>query len=156
MLRLLRSRPGGDALMDRIYHTWDKWECYPAGFFENKPKSRNLSEGMCKMMYADFLRDIPRFEEAMAGVLKDWPNSCEQWLSNERMNRIAWLGQAAMCYATGIPSTFCGGFNQLTPEQQNDANLAALKYLNIWLESRGEPALATLKDAERKTQPEMY
>jgi len=31
-----------------------------------------------------------------------------------------------------------------------------LKYLNIWLESRGEPTLDTLKDAERKTQPEMY
>ena len=88
--------------------------------------------------------------------LRDWPNSCEQWLSNERMNRIAWLGQAAMCYATGVPSTFCGGFNQLSPEEQHAANLAALKYLNIWLESRGEPTLATLKDAERKTQPEMY
>jgi hypothetical protein len=111
---------------------------------------------MCKLMYAEFLRDTPRFEEAMAGVLRDWPNSCEQWLSNERMNRIAWLGQAAMCYATGIPSTFCGGFNQLSPEEQHAANLAALKYLNIWLESRSEPTLATLKDAERKTQPEMY
>lgn len=143
--------------MKRIYHTWEKWECYPAGFFENKPKNNpKMSEGECKYLYAEFLRDIPRFESAMAGVLKDWPNSCEQWLSNERMNRIAWLGQAAMCYATGIPSTFCGGFNQLTAEQQHDANLAALKYLNIWLESRGEPTLATLKEAERKTQPEMY
>jgi hypothetical protein len=143
--------------MDRIYHTWDKWECYPAGFFESKPKDNpKMSEGECKYLYAQFLRDIPRFKMAMAGVLKDWPHSCEQWLSNERMNRIAWLGQAAMCYATGIPSTFCGGFNQLTAEEQHAANLAALQYLNIWLEARGEPTLATLKDAERKTQPEMY
>lgn len=143
--------------MKRIYHTWDKWECYPAGFFESKPKSSpNISEGECRYHYAQFLRDIPRFEAAMAGVLKDWPNSCEQWLSNERMNRIAWLGQAAMCYATGIPSAFCGGFNQLSDEEQHAANLAALKYLNIWLKSRGEPTLASLKDAERKTQPEMY
>jgi len=156
VLRMLRCGFSGDARMNRIYHTWDKWECYPAGFFENKPKERNLSEGMCKLMYAQFLADISRFEAAMAGVLRDWPNSCEQWLSNERMNRIAWLGQAAMCYATGIPSTFCGGFNQLTAEQRLDANLAALKYLNIWLKSRGEPTLASLKEAERSTQPEMY
>lgn len=142
--------------MERIYHTWDEWECYPAGFYENKPKHRNISEGLCKAMYADFLRDIPRFEEAMKGVLQDWPNSTEHYLSNDRMNRIAWLGQAAMCYATGIPSVFCGGFNQLTVEEQHAANLAALKYLNKWLESRGEPTLATLKDAERKTQPELY
>lgn len=156
MLRVLRAWVGGDAGMNRIYHTWDKWECYPAGFFENKPKNRNLSEGECKYAYARFLRDIPRFEAAMAGVLKDWPNSCEQWLSNERMNRIAWLGQAAMCYDTGIPAAFCGGYNQLSPEEQTAADLAALKYLNLWLESRGEPTLATLKDAARKTQPEMY
>lgn len=108
------------------------------------------------MLYADFLRDIPRFEEAMAGVLREWPNSCEQWLSNERMNRIAWLGQAAMCYATGVPAVFCGGYNQLTPEQREAADLAALRYLNKWLESHNEPPLTTLKDAARKTQPELY
>jgi hypothetical protein len=142
--------------MERIYHTWDKWECYPAGFFENRPENRKLSEAECKHMYAKFLRDIPRFEAAMAGVLSDWPNSCEQWLSNERMNRIAWLGQSAMCFDTGIPAAFCGGYNQLSPQEQNAADLAALKYLNIWLESRGEPTLPTLKDAARKTQPEMY
>jgi hypothetical protein len=142
--------------MERVYHTWDKWECYPAGFYESGPKGRNISEGLCKAMYADFLRDIPRFEEAMAGVLKDWPNSTEHYLSNDRMNRIAWLGQAAMCYATGVPSKFCGGFNQMSADEQLAANLAALRYLNIWLASRGEPQLMTLKDAERKTQPEMY
>ena len=48
------------------------------------------------------------------------------------MNRIAWLGQAAMCYSLGIPAKFCGGFNLLTQEQQNIANLTALEYLNIW------------------------
>lgn len=143
-------------MVTRVYHTWDKWECYPAGFYESSPKTRTLTEGACKAMYATFLRDIPRFEEAMASVLRDWPNSTEHYLSNERMNRIAWLGQAAMCYATGIPATFCGGYNQLTLEEQRAADLAALRYLNKWLESRGEPTLATLKDAERKTQPELY
>jgi len=142
--------------MKRIYHTWDKWECYPAGFYDTKLKTRNLSEGACKAMYAEFLADIPRFKKAMAGVLREWSNSTEHYLSNDRMNRIAWLGQAAMCYATGMPSAFCNGFNLLTIEQQHQANLAALEYLNKWLKSRGEPTLATLKDAERTTQPELY
>jgi hypothetical protein len=142
--------------MERIYHTWDEWECYPAGFYENKLKTRSLTEGASKAMYADFLKDIPRFKEAMAGILRDWPNSTEHYLSNERMNRIAWLGQAAMCYATGMPAAFCNGFNLLSPKQQKAADLAALEYLNKWLESRGEPALASLKDAERKTEPELY
>jgi hypothetical protein len=53
------------------------------------------------------------------------------------MNRIAWLGQASLCYATGIPSTFRAGFNLLTPEQQNKANTIALEYLNKWLVAHG-------------------
>ena len=142
--------------MKRIYHTWDEWECYPAGFYESSPKDRNLSEGVCKMMYAKFFRDLPRFEAALQGILKEWPNSTEHYLSNDRMNRIAWLGQASMCYATGIPQAFCGGFNQLTPDEQEQANLMALKYLNVWLESRGEEPLPDLKAAQRRTQPELY
>ena len=31
-------------------------------------------------------------------VIVEWVNSCEHYLSNFAMNRIAWVGQAAMCY----------------------------------------------------------
>lgn len=140
----------------RIYHTWDKWEAFAAGFFDSVPSNRTLTEQRMKQMYADFLRDLPRFRKAMDGVFADWPNSTEHNLSNERMNRIAWLGQAAMCWDTGVPAAFCNGFSLLTPEEQEAANLAALGHLNQWLESRGRPTLDTLKDAERKTQPELY
>lgn len=128
--------------MKRIYHTWDEWECYPAGFYESRPKGRNISDGMCKMLYARFLRDIPRFEAAMSGVLADWPNSTEHYLSHEGMNRVAWLGQAAMCYATGIPAVFCGGYNQLTEAEKAAADVAAWRVLNGWLIGRGEAAVS--------------
>ena len=129
--------------MERIYHTWDKWECYPAGFFENRPKDNpKMSEGECKYLYADFLRNIARFEAAMAGVLKDWPNSCEQWLSNERMNRIAWLGHAGCCIAAMSPeeNTRCA-WHTLTPRQQDVANACALLVLNRWERRHRPPAL---------------
>jgi len=141
--------------MKRIFHTWDHWECYPAGFYDNKPRDRSLSEDDCRDAYARLLRDIPAFEQAMAGILRDWPNSTEHYLSNERMNRIAWLGQASLCYALGIPSQFRGGFNSLTPAEQEAANEAALKYLNIWLVGRGEPAL-TMEQAQSKTEADLY
>lgn len=140
----------------RIYHTWDKWEAFAAGFFDSTPSNRTLTEPRMKAMYADFLRDIPRFQAAMDGVFKDWPNSTEHNLSNERMNRIAWLGQAAMCWDTGVPAAFCNGFSLMTKEEQERANQAAFEHLNKWLASVGRPTLATLKDAERKTQPELY
>jgi ParB-like chromosome segregation protein Spo0J len=144
------SQPG------RVYHTWDKWEAFDAGFFDNQPRNRTLTANRCKAMYADFLRDIPRFEAAMEGVLRDWPNSTEHNLTNDRMNRIAWLGQAAMCYATGIPAAFCNGYSMMSAAEQEAADAAALKYLNRFLVDSGRPPLESLKDAERRTEPELY
>lgn len=140
---------------DRIYHTWDKWEAFEAGFFDSTAPKGWTADG-CRAMYAEFLRDLPRFKAAMDGVLADWPNSVEHNLTNDRMNRIAWLGQSAMCYDTGVPAVFCNGYAQLSPAEQQAADLAALEKLNLYLSSVGRPALATLADAGRRTQPELY
>jgi hypothetical protein len=51
------------------------------------------------------------------------------------MNRIAWLGQASMCYATGVPSKYSAGFYILSKDQQDKANRSALEFLNLWLEA---------------------
>lgn len=129
---------------DRIFHTFEKWECHKAGFYANSKDG--MTGDQCEKEYAIFLSDIPRFEEALNGVINDWVNSCEHYLTNKAMNRIAWLGQAAMCYATGIPSKFCAGFNLLTQEQQDKANLSALNALNFWMSKYGRPEL-TMEDA---------
>lgn len=141
--------------MRRIYHTWEKWECYPAGFYENRPKDKNLTTDDCQEIYRSLLADIERFEAALNRVLSEWPMSCEHYLSNENMNRIAWLGQSSLCISEGIPAVFRGGFNMLTDEQQKAANEMALKYLNIWLSRHGEPEL-TMEEAASKTQAELY
>lgn len=140
--------------MKRIYHTWDKWECYPACFYENKAPG-GLSQNEAVKRYAEFLRDTPAFASALARVITEWANSCEHYLSNENMNRIAWLGQASACIALGLPSCFRGGFNLLTPEEQQTANETALTALNEWLTRRGEEPL-TLETARAKTQVELY
>jgi hypothetical protein len=138
---------------DRIYHTFDKWECYKAGFYENSISGKTKEE--CEQIYAEFLRDEGRFKSALQRVLKEWPMSCEHYLSNENMNRIAWLGQASLCIAEGIPSAFRGGFNLLSEDEQRRANGVALEALNQWLVSRGKQAL-TMEDAEPKTKANLY
>lgn len=115
----------------RIYHTFDKWECYPCGFYENSKEGMTKKE--CEEFYRDFLADIRRFEDALNGVITQWPKSCEHYLSNEKMNRIAWLGQASACIDSGIPSCFRSGYFLLTKEQQQTADEIALVYLNKWL-----------------------
>jgi hypothetical protein len=141
--------------MNRVYHTWDKWECYPAGFYEEHPPKKEWSEDDCRRIYADFLRDHRRFEAALQRVISEWKNSCEHYLTNDRMNRIAWLGQASVCIESGIASKYRGGFNQLSEEEQAAANELALKYLNLWLGSQGEPA-ASMEEAMGRTEVELY
>jgi len=116
---------------NRIFHTYEKWECHKAGFFATKKDGMTKNE--CEKAYADFLSNSDKFKEALNVVITTWKYSCEHYLTNIAMNRIAWLGQASMCYATGVPSKFCSGFNLLTPKQQEIANLIALEYLNKWM-----------------------
>ena len=71
------------------------------------------------------------------------------------MNRIAYLGQASVCYAKGIPAVFRGGFSLLTDEQQLAANKLALKYLNKWLVENGRKEV-TLDEALSGRQTDIY
>lgn len=135
--------------MKRIYHTWEHWECYPEGFYDTRPPSSDMTDDDCRETYRDLLSDEGRFRSALADVTTRWVHSCEHYLSNERMNRIAWLGQASLCAAHGIPGKYRGGYMLLNPEQRLAADLAALDALNAWLSARGEPP-ATLASAGSK------
>jgi hypothetical protein len=129
---------------DRIFHTFEKWECHKAGFYSSKKDG--LTADQCEKVYSDFLSNDELFRVALQGVLDNWVNSCEHYLTNKAMNRIAWLGQSSACYSTGVPSKFCGGWNLLDEDQQNKANETALEYLNIWMKKYNRPEL-TMEEA---------
>jgi hypothetical protein len=140
--------------MKRIYHTWEKWECYRAGFYNTQPP-KCFDESSCQEVYRDFLSDCELFGAILGKIIVEWKNSCEHYLTNENMNRIAWLGQAALAYHYGIPSRFRGGYNLLTDEQKKNADLKALEYLNVWLGRNGHETL-TLEAAQSKTEANLY
>jgi hypothetical protein len=117
--------------MRKIWHPWHLWECCKAGLYLSCADTGTTKED-AQEQYRVFLSDIPRFEEALIGVTSEWRYSCEHFLTDTNRNRIAWLGQASMAYAAGIPSEARGGFKLLTEQQQKDADALALKYLKIW------------------------
>lgn len=138
----------------RIFRTYQEWECHKAGFYKLTPPP-GYSASQCREMYRDFLADLPRFENALKRVTEEWQASCEHYLTNSAMNRIAWLGQAAMCIATGVPSEFRSGYSMLTEDQQNTADALALVYLNKWLEDHGRPP-TTIVEAKPDRQSDIY
>lgn len=140
--------------MDRIFHTWDKWECFPAGFYETNPPGE-MTRDQAEEIYRSFLADLAEFRRVLKHVITEWVNSCEHYLTNERMNRIAWLGQASLAYRFHVPANCCGGYHRLDPDQQLAADTAALDALNEWLVSRGEEP-RTLETVKSKTQANLY
>lgn len=140
--------------IERVYHTWDKWECYPAGFYENNPP-KGMTKDQAEDAYREFLSDLPEFRRILSLVISEWKNSCDHYLTNENMNRIAWLGQACLAYKYRIPSCCRGGYHRLSPEQQVAADQAALDALNEWLAARGEET-HTLESVQSRTQANLY
>lgn len=139
---------------NRIFHTFDKWECNAAGFYESKPPKGMTGED-CKIVYRDLLSDIPAFEDALNRVITEWKHSCEHYLTNSAMNRIAWLGQASLCISKSIPSEFRGGWGLLTEEQQKAADEAALRALNRWLVAN-DLEVVSMDKANPGRQAEIY
>lgn len=117
--------------MKRIFHPWDKWEDYKHGFYGGMPYLQDKT----LELYASLLRDLPKFEAALKVITSEWKYSCEHNLTNESMNRVAYLGQAACALLYNVPNNASmGGYNLLTLEEQKAADVMAQKYLNIWLE----------------------
>lgn len=139
---------------NRIFHEWQDWECFPAGFYKDKPP-QGMTVAECEEAYKAFLADIPLFESQLQRVISEWKYSCEHYLTNEKMNRIAWLGQASMCLYTGVPSRFCGGYNLLDDEQKETADKKAFEYLNKWLSANGRKEL-TWDEAQSKSKADLY
>lgn len=131
----------------RIYHPWDKWEDYRFNFYgPKKAKSKSVLDD-----YAMLLRDIPLFAATLDRIIKEWRFSCEHNLTNESMNRIAYLGQAACAFLFEIPShESMGGYNLLTEYEKHAADSVALYYLNMWLVREGYDYVSYQKEVKNQ------
>jgi len=96
------------------------------------------------------------FDEILSKLIYEWKHSCEHYLTNKAMNRIAWLGQAAVCYHSGVPSRYASAWFNLTDGEQRNANEIALKYLNIWLSNNSLEQLDIEEAASIGRQTELY
>lgn len=129
---------------DRIFHTFDERECYKAWLYATTVEW--MSEDECKQKYYDVLSDSNLFWEILEKIIVERKNSCEHYLTNKAMNRLAWLWQAAVCYHTWVPQKFCWWRQLLSEEQKENANNTALIYLNKRMVNNNRPEL-DMKDA---------
>jgi len=138
----------------RIFHPYEKWELFQYGFYNSSHP--RLSNEQCKYKYKEFLTNLPEFESAIIHLFESCPNSCEHNLTNKSLNRIAWIGQASVCLAYGIPAVFSSGFQLLSEAEQAAANKVAHKHLNLWLSSRSYPEVSFEDAYQVNRQVELY
>lgn len=116
--------------IERIYHSWEKWEDYKAGFYDNLSgkEKQSMIDKAVEMFSSPELT-----EKYMNEVITKWYYSCEQNLTNNGMNKIAYIGQAACCLFFGIPATITmEAWSSVPEEHQVVANRIAEEKLNEW------------------------
>ena len=147
-------RVGNTNNPDRIFHTYDKWECHKADFYATKKEGWSNEE--CEEEFKRILSDQQLFSEILNQLINNWKYSCEHYLTNKSMNRIAWLGQAAVCYHSGVPSRYSSAWFDIPEEVREQANSTALRYLNKWLIMNGRDEEGMNDAASIGRQIELY
>jgi hypothetical protein len=116
--------------MIRIYHHYLKWEDWRFGFYDNcsgEVKNEKI-ERVLEMFNSEELT-----RKYMSKVISEWKYSCEHNLTNDSLNKIAYIGQAACCLFAEVPGTVTmEAWSLLTPEVQDRSDKIALEILNKW------------------------
>jgi hypothetical protein len=114
--------------MTKIYHPYWLWE-------ENRYNMWGEVDNQYarKLETVDFMIDTNLFGVWMMKVVNDWRYSCEQNLNNGDGNRRAWIGQAAVAYASQVPEHITRqAWAYLTEEQKKRADDKADEAILRW------------------------
>ena len=117
--------------MNRVYHPYWMWEDHKAGFYDNI-SGEQKKEMINKVV--ELFSDQKLTRKYIMRVIDEWVFSCQHNLSNESLNRIAYLGQGACCLFAGVPSTITmEAWSLVSKENQDKADEIAKDVLNIWI-----------------------
>ena len=131
--------------MERIYHPYWKWECYKSGMWRKESKEYELSV-IDKII--NFTGDHELYGESMLKAVRLWKYSCENFLTNLSINRLAYIGHAGCCIEKGYPEYLVRkAWKSLNENQRYLANKKAEKAIKIWKQQK--ESMDTLKAGKK-------
>lgn len=117
--------------MRRVYHPVSKWEEVAHNMWGDVPNKREALERSI-----EFTGDHKRYGMFMMRVIREWPFSCENALTDKNLNQKAWVGHAACALALGIPEDIVRkAWGMLSYEQRLLANREADRAIAEWRKS---------------------
>lgn len=118
--------------MKRKFHHYEKWEDYKNGMYES---ISGLKRRIMLNKAITFTGNNQLYGEWMLKVVKEWPISCEQNLTNKNSNQRAWIGHAACCMAICCPEDITRqAWGCLSNAQQTAADHQADLAIKVWNE----------------------
>jgi hypothetical protein len=114
--------------MKKIWHHIDNWEEIEFGMWADVKDPEKHLESAIK-----FTGNHKLYGSYMKRVIREWPISCENSLTDRLLNRKAWIGHAACALALGCPEDITRkAWGRLTDEQRLLANKQADRYIKEW------------------------
>ena len=116
--------------MKQKFYDYTQWEDYKNGMWSLCEKNK---EPILLQTAIKFTSDASLYGEWMLKIIKEWPITCMQNLSEITPGRRAFIGHCAVSLALNIPeyiTRMAWGF--LTIEQQNKANQQADYVIQQW------------------------
>lgn len=116
--------------LTRVYHPYNEWEEIR---FNMWGECFNETEKQWLERIIAFTGDHILYGFYMNKVIKDWPISCENALTDPFINKKAWVGHAATAYATFAPEHITRkAWRYLSDEQKYLANKQAERAIQSW------------------------
>lgn len=112
----------------RVYHPYDKWEEMRFNMWGSVDDVKSMLQKAI-----EFTGNHKLYGEYMQKVIREWPISCENALTDYLLNRKAWIGHAACAMAIQCPENITRkAWRFLTYEQQYLANEQARRAIQSW------------------------
>lgn len=116
--------------MKRLFEKYTEWEDYKNGMYEMYTSEDE--ELIRKSVY--LLTNSSLFLEACKSVIKDWKITTSVHLTNNTINKKAWIGQASCSYLYKVPELLTRvAWGKLDEEQKENANKIAEIVINSYL-----------------------
>jgi len=114
--------------LKRVYHPHNKWEEIKFNMWGDVVDVKGWLEKAIA-----FTGDHELYGSYMFRVIDEWPISCENALTDQYINKKAWIGQAAVALAIKCPGHITRkAWRDLTDEQKFLANKQAERAIRTW------------------------
>jgi hypothetical protein len=112
----------------QVWHPWEAWEEVSHNMWGTV---QDRTAAVC--LAIEFTGDHARYGYYMRRVVREWPISCENALTDPYLNHKAWVGHAACALALRLPEDVVRqAWGHLSDEQKLLANKEAVRAVSEW------------------------